>query len=65
MQDVETFGTEKTSLKVIKDFMSKILDTSVESILENLELQNPIYLSSSNYGHFGREIFPWEKTVNL
>lgn len=65
MQDVETFGTEKTSLKVIKDFMSSAMDTSVEGILENLQLQNPIYLPTSSYGHFGREIFPWEKLINL
>ena len=65
MQDVETFGTEKVSLKVINDFMSKILDTSVSGILDSLHLQNPIYLPTSTYGHFGREIFPWEKLVNL
>ena len=61
MQEVETFGTEKTSEKVIKTFISKILDTSVEGILEGLKLQAPIYLPTSTYGHFGREEFPWEK----
>ncbi|KKR76883.1 MAG: S-adenosylmethionine synthase [Candidatus Levybacteria bacterium GW2011_GWA2_40_8] len=61
MQDVETFGTEKVSKKTISDFMQKILDTSVEGIIEGLNLLRPIYLSTSTYGHFGREIFPWEK----
>lgn len=61
MQEVETFGTEKTSSKVIKDFMSKVLDTSVAGIIEALRLQQPIYLKTSTYGHFGREEFPWEK----
>lgn len=61
MQEVETFGTEKVPKKVIKDFMSKILDTSVKGILEGLNLQRPIYLPTSTYGHFGREQFPWEK----
>lgn len=61
MQEVETFGTEKVSKKVINDFVSKILDTSVEGILEGLKLQAPIYLPTSSYGHFGREEFPWEK----
>ena len=61
MQDVETFGTAKKSDAVIKSFMSKILDTSVAGIIDGLSLRRPIYLKTSTYGHFGREIFPWEK----
>lgn len=61
MQDVETFGTEKVDIKVIKDFMSKLLDTSVEGIIDGLNLRRPIYLKTSTYGHFGREEFTWEK----
>ncbi len=61
MQEVETFGTEKVSKKAIDDFVGKILDTSVEGILQGLNLQRPIYLPTSTYGHFGREQFPWEK----
>jgi S-adenosylmethionine synthetase len=61
MQDVETFGTEKVSLKAIRDFMGKLLDTSVEGIIEGLNLRRPFYLSTAAYGHFGREQFPWEK----
>jgi len=63
MQEVETYGTEKTSDKVIKDFMNKILDTSVEGIIEGLDLRKPIYLKTSTYGHFGRPEFPWEKII--
>jgi S-adenosylmethionine synthetase len=63
MQDVETFDTEKVSNKVIKDFMQKILNTSVEGIIEGLNLKRPIYLQTSTYGHFGRNEFPWEKIV--
>lgn len=63
MQDVETFGTNKKSHKVILSFMNKILDTSVAGILEGLDLQRPIYLPTAAYGHFGREEFPWEKIV--
>lgn len=63
MQEVETFGTEKKSKKAILDFMNKILDTSVEGILEGLNLRRPIYLPTASYGHFGRPEFPWEKVV--
>jgi len=61
MQEVETFGTEKASYKTIKDFIAELLDTSVEGIIEGLNLQRPIYLPTSTYGHFGREEFSWEK----
>lgn len=61
MQEVETFGTQKVSQKVIKDFMQKILDTSVAGIIEGLRLDAPIYLPTSTYGHFGRKEFPWER----
>jgi len=65
MQEVETFGTEKVSHKAIKDFMGKILDTSVEGILEGLNLRRPIYKKTSSYGHFGRAEFPWEKITKV
>ncbi|MFC1711313.1 methionine adenosyltransferase domain-containing protein, partial [Patescibacteria group bacterium] len=58
---IETFGTEKNSLKVIHDFAFKLLDLSVPNILEKLDLRKPIYYKSAAYGHFGRDIFPWEK----
>lgn len=63
MQEVETFGTAKKSEKVIKDFMLKILDTSVKGILEGLNLRRPIYFKTAAYGHFGRNHFPWERVV--
>lgn len=63
MEDVETFGTNKKSHKVILSFMDKILDTSVAGILEGLDLQRPIYLPTASYGHFGRIEFPWERIV--
>jgi S-adenosylmethionine synthetase len=61
MLEIETFGTEKAPVKVIKKFMSEILDTSVQGIIDELDLQKPIYLATSAYGHFGRPEFSWEK----
>lgn len=63
MQEVETFGTEKKSKKVIHDFMDEILDTSVAGILQGLDLRRPIYLRTASYGHFGRPEFSWEQIV--
>jgi S-adenosylmethionine synthetase len=61
MLDIETFGTEKAPRELIKQFMTEILDTSVAGIIEALDLQKPIYLATSTYGHFGRPEFSWEK----
>ena len=65
MQEAETFGTAKKSDKVIKDFMNKILNTSVKGILDGLRLRRPIYFKTAAYGHFGRDSFPWEKVVKI
>jgi len=64
MQEVETFGTNKKPQKVIDAYAKKLLDTSVEGILEGLGLRKPIYLKTAAYGHFGRDEFPWEKIVS-
>ena len=65
MQEVETFGTAKKSEKIIKSFMDKILDTSLAGIIKGLNLRRPIYLKTASYGHFGRDIFPWEKIKKI
>lgn len=65
MQEVETFGTAKTSNKVLNSFMAKILDTSVVGIITALNLKQPIYEKTASYGHFGRGEFPWEKIVKF
>jgi S-adenosylmethionine synthetase len=63
MVEIETFGTEKVSIKAIKSFCSKLLNPAVDVILDELDLRRPIYKKLSAYGHFGREGFPWEKIV--
>jgi S-adenosylmethionine synthetase len=61
---VETFGTEKSSLREVENFAWNLLDLSVPGLLEGLDLRRPIYKESARYGHFGREEFPWEKKVS-
>ena len=63
MLEVETFGTARKSPSIILDFAKKIIDLSVEGIIEGLDLRRSIYLPTACYGHFGREEFPWEKVV--
>ncbi len=61
MQEAETFGTKKKSARIIKSFVDKLLNTSLKEIIEGLNLRRPIYFKTASYGHFGRDIFPWEK----
>lgn len=59
--EIDTFGSEQQSLMAIKDFANKLLDLSVQNIIEQLELRLAIYRQTACYGHFGREGFSWEK----
>ena len=61
MQEVETFGTETVSFKILREFVSRLIDTSVSGIIKKLDLRKPQYLTTAAYGHFGREGFNWEK----
>ena len=61
---VETFGTEKIPVQQISDALLKVFDLRPAAIIRDLNLLRPIYLKTSAYGHFGRELadFTWEKT---
>jgi S-adenosylmethionine synthetase len=66
---VNTFGTGKVDDQVIEKCIKKIVDLSPKGIRNKLKLNNPIYVPTSAYGHFGRipdELikgsFTWEKT---
>lgn len=61
MQEIDTFETGRYPDKAINDFARKVLDTSVQGIIEGLNLRRPIYTATSAYGHFGRPGFPWEE----
>jgi S-adenosylmethionine synthetase len=63
MQTIDTFGTATVSEKALHDFKDKLINTSVRSIIDTLDLARPIYSRTAAYGHFGRDNFPWEKIV--
>ncbi len=60
----ETFGTEKVPAAAISKAISEVFDLRPLAIINDLDLMRPIYASTSNYGHFGRELpeFTWERT---
>ena len=58
---LEDFGTAKREKKLILDLIQQHFDLSPQGIIDFLQLRRPIYQKTASYGHFGREIFPWEK----
>jgi len=62
---VETFGTEKVDIKKLTSVINEMFDMRPKAIIQSLDLLRPIYSQTAAYGHFGRDIFPWEKLNRL
>ena len=59
---VNTFGTSQVEEKKIEEAVKQLFDLSPAGIVRTLDLKKPIYQKTASYGHFGRDIFSWEKT---
>ena len=64
--NVDTYGTGKlTSDADLEKVVRKVFDLRPAKIVETLGLKYPgngwCYADTAAYGHFGRDIFPWEK----
>ncbi len=59
--NVNDFGTSKVGAEVLEKAVRKIWNLKPASIIKDFDLLRPIYRASASYGHFGRDIFPWEK----
>ena len=59
---VNTFGTGVLPDGKLEEIVKKVFDMRPSAIIDTLALRRPIYRATSNYGHFGREQFPWEQT---
>lgn len=62
---VETYGTEKVDIKKLTAVVNEMFDMRPKAIIQRLDLLRPIYSQTAAYGHFGRDIFPWEKLDRL
>ncbi|OCG58165.1 methionine adenosyltransferase [Gilliamella sp. Nev5-1] len=58
---VNTFGTEKINHDNIVSLIKEFFDLRPYGLIQMLDLIQPIYQHTASYGHFGRDIFPWEK----
>ena len=61
---VSSLGTGEIPDEVLTRAVREVFDLRPYMITQRLDLLRPIYLKSSCYGHFGRELpeFTWEKT---
>lgn len=59
---VETFGTAKISNEKILQLTQTFFDLRPYGLIKMLNLIQPFYQKTATYGHFGRDIFPWEAT---
>ena len=58
---VDTYGTGVVTDDKIVDIINEVFDLRPRAIIKKLGLDRPIYRATANYGHLGREVFPWEK----
>ena len=65
--NIETYNTNKVPLKEIYKFIEDNFDFRVSNIINELQLQNPIYYNIASYGHFGRTDLnlPWEQIKRI
>jgi S-adenosylmethionine synthetase len=59
---VESFGTGKMTDQQLSALAREHFDPRPLAIIEELSLENPIYVPTSSYGHFGQAHLPWEQT---
>ncbi len=59
---VDTFGTGKVNDDRLATAIQEVFDLRPAAIIHQLNLLQPIYRNTVNYGHFGRPGFTWENT---
>ncbi|MFQ5546304.1 MAG: methionine adenosyltransferase domain-containing protein, partial [Acidiferrobacterales bacterium] len=61
---IETFGTGKIADDKIEQLVRNHFDLRPKAIIQELDLQRPIFTPTAAYGHFGRSEpnFTWERT---
>jgi len=65
--NIDTYGTAKVSEAELQRILEsgEVFDFRPAAIIDQLGLLTPqgwSYQESASYGHFGRDMFPWEKT---
>lgn len=59
---IDSYGTGIVPDDKIVEIVNRVFDLRPLAIIRNLKLDRPIYRATSNYGHLGKNVFPWEQT---
>ena len=62
---INTFDTGTKSDDEILKIVKQKFDLTPGGIIEYLNLRQPIYKNTTNYGHFGKDNLEWEKIIDL
>ena len=62
---INTFGTGMKSEEELVALIKEKFDLTPDGIISYLNLKQPIYSATTNYGHFGKEGLPWERIIKL
>lgn len=60
---VDTFGTGKIADAKISNIAQQVFSFKPADIVSQLDLLRPIYRESTHYGHFAKDVLPWETTA--
>ena len=59
---INTRGTGVVPDDVLTKAVAELFDLRPDAIIRRLNLRQPIYRKTCNYGHFGKSDLPWEQT---
>lgn len=60
--EVETFGTGLLPDELLSGIVQEVFPFGVAEMIRALDLRKPRFRQTAVFGHFGRELFPWEAT---
>jgi len=58
---VDSYGTGKVSDEKLTACVRELFPLKPAALIKHLDLLRPMYRQTAAHGHFGRDIFPWEK----
>ncbi len=62
---IDTFGTNTKAEEEIIGIIKNKFDLTPDGIIKYLNLKQPIYSNTTNYGHFGKKNLPWERIIEI
>lgn len=63
--NIECFNTNTIPSEQIYDIVARNFDFSISNMINELDLQKPIFKQTACYGHFGNDTYSWEKVKKL